>query len=115
MDLNAAIEKLFDKAAEDYRRWSEASDRSEARIEEAIAEFRGSLAVDGGRKYLRIITERSHGGASCWGFIVIDKNHPKFSYGDLLKPASWKAPATNAARGNIFEDYAVRWTGPNYL
>jgi hypothetical protein len=28
-----------------------------------------------------------------------------------LMAKSWAAPATNFARGNIFEDYTIRWTG----
>ena len=41
----------------------------------------------------------------------------KFKAGDLLKAASWAAPARNKARGNILKgDYSwVRWTGPEYL
>jgi deoxyadenosine/deoxycytidine kinase len=31
--------------------------------------------------------------------------------GDILMAKSWAAPATNFARGNIFEDYTIRWTG----
>ena len=36
--------------------------------------------------------------------------------GDILKPASWKAPAMNAPRGNVFEEGSpMNWTGPLYL
>jgi hypothetical protein len=35
--------------------------------------------------------------------------------GDILKAASWNMPAQNAARGNIFGDYIVRWTGALYM
>ena len=37
----------------------------------------------------------------------------KFKAGDILKAASWKAPATNFVRGNLFEKTfdRVRWTG----
>jgi hypothetical protein len=49
-----------------------------------------------------------------WGF-VMKADDAKFKAGDILKPASWSAPARNRARGNIFGDYKIQWTGPNYL
>jgi len=41
---------------------------------------------------------------------------PRFKKGDVLKPASWRAPALNRARGNVLEgNYPMKWTGPLYL
>ena len=41
---------------------------------------------------------------------------PMFKKGDILKAASWSAPAKNRARGNILEgNYPIQWTGPLYL
>lgn len=65
-----------------------------------------------GRRYVRIVKSDNEGShRSVWGFV--DKTN-----GDVLKAASWKAPAKHA-RGNIFDlDKALAncdWTGPNYL
>ena len=62
-----------------------------------------------GKKYIKIIRDRG-----VWGFVV-KEDGPKFKKGDILKAAGYNAPATNAARGNIFEEFSVAWTGPHYL
>jgi hypothetical protein len=41
---------------------------------------------------------------------------PRFKKGDVLKAASWAAPALNQPRGNVLEgNYPMQWTGPLYL
>jgi hypothetical protein len=76
-----------------------------------IEEFNNSLSYTDGKKYIKIIRENS-----VWGFIVKDTDD-KFKRGDILKAASFAAPAKNKARGNIIDqDFSwVRWTGPEYL
>ena len=72
-------------------------------------EFRDGLGYEpGGRKYLKIVKDNS-----VWGFINL--TNPKFKEGDILKAAGWRTPALNQARGNLFEDYSVAWTGPHYI
>jgi len=52
---------------------------------------------------------------SVWGFIV-KADDKLFKAGDILKAASWSAPARNKPRGNVFTDLSwVQWTGPAYL
>ena len=75
------------------------------------------LRTSNGRRYVKIIsvrkitTDGSDGQRSVWAFI--DKTN-----GDVLKPASWAAPAKHA-RGNIYNSDNglgnVSWTGPAYL
>lgn len=71
------------------------------------------LQVDVGNKYIRLWR-----GTSCWGFISRvdgDLKGAPIKKGDLLKPATWKAPAKHA-RGNIMDGTAT-WGvyGPQYL
>ena len=76
--------------------------------ENQVAKFADNVSFHHGRKYIRVETENS-----VWGFINLGND--KFQVGDLLKAAGRNAPATNKARGNIFETYSVAWTGPHYL
>jgi len=108
--MEKQIEQLLSKIVEDYADFS--SDFNHPRI----TEFEEGLEVIEGRKYLKVIRNApaTGGQKSVWGFIV-KEDDKKFSKGDILKPASWATPARNKARGNIFEEYSIRWTGPNYL
>lgn len=69
------------------------------------------VSFEFGNKYIKII-KSFFGSSSCAGFIVCSHN-AKFPYGTLLKSASFKAPALNFSRGNIFEldNKYVPWTG----
>ena len=64
------------------------------------------ITVDVGRKFIRLWA-----GTRCWGFISrVDGDHKgaPIKKGDLLKPATWKAPAKHA-RGNI-SDGTAKWS-----
>jgi len=70
-------------------------------------EYADGFTVEYNKKYVRISANNS-----VLGFIVAVDNDKKFKKGDILKPASWKAPARNFARGNVFDGgYEIRWTG----
>ena len=105
--MNEQLDTLMDTIARDF------ANRNPNR-EEANREFRESLRVEEGRKYLKV-TKRLGTQTMVWGFIVKGDNDKLFRKGDILKAASWASPARNKARGNIFDDYDVRWTGPHYL
>ena len=71
------------------------------------------LIVEIGNKFIRLWD-----GTGCWGFIsrvVGDLKGSPIKKGDLLKPATWKAPAKHA-RGNII-DGTAQWGeyGPSYI
>ena len=77
------------------------------------AEFVKEWVVNKGSKYIKISTRN---GGSAWGFVVNTDNDKKFKKGDILKCAGYKAPARNAARGNVLDGgYLINWTGPLYL
>lgn len=63
-----------------------------------------------GTKYIHIIMEDNQRSSHSW---IVKKPDNKFKFGDILKSATWKAPARNFARGNILTgDFKnVRWVG----
>ena len=108
--LNNAMNSLLDQIALDYADWHA---RSEYGNEGDYDKMRGQLSVEEGRKYLKVI--RTDNQKTVWGFIQ-KEDDKKFRAGDILKAASWAAPARNKPRGNVLEGgYNIRWTGPNYL
>lgn len=57
------------------------------------------FSFESGSKYIRAV-KLDGSSRSAYAFIVL-RNTDKFLVGDILKPASWKTPATNLARGNV--------------
>ena len=120
--FDVAMDELLERIRADYRGFKDACarDASTDEIRDNIREemyerFANGLEIEEGRKYLKVTTTCGSNQRSVWGFIV-KKDGGKFRAGDILKAASWAAPATNAPRGNIFDEgYVVRWTGPLYL
>ena len=105
--MNDSIQTLITKINEDWDRWTKSADITNVPNSEIL--------VQEGSKYIKIV--RSDSQDMVWGFIVKTDTDKKFRKGDILKAASWAAPARNKARGNILEgDFSwVRWTGPEYL
>jgi hypothetical protein len=100
--LEEGIQNIIEAAKEDYEEWSG------GRLDT------DKYSVEEGRSYIKIIRDNS-----VHSFVVKKetvRNNKVFKVGDILKPASWKAPAMNVARGNIFEEGSpMNWTGPLYL
>ena len=114
MNMKCAIEALVEAINSDYVRSSgDLSALPEARRAhrvKMIENFKNSLSVAEGKKYIKIVKD-----GSVWGFVVNVHDDKMFRYGDILKAATWTTPTRNAARGNVFENYEVEWTGPLYL
>ena len=71
------------------------------------------ISADIGRKYARVVkNDQLNGSRSVHTFVNIEN-------GDILKSGSWKAPAPNGVRGNIFDtdlgESVVNEQGANYL
>ena len=102
MDLDLAIGMLdlIVKAKTDYYAWFGAS-------QYRIDEFNDGLRYEEGSKYIKVIIDHS-----VHSFIV-KQDGGKFRRGDILKAASWAAPAKNFARGNVLDGTLdrIRWTG----
>ena len=110
--MNKEIKALIEVIGDDYERWSrrsfEANGYNMDRFDDKIEDFRLAIEIKEGSKYIKILTD-----SSVWGFV--NKGNKDFKVGDILKAKNYRAPALNKARGNIFEDYSIAWTGPHYL
>ena len=116
MTMSDALKNYIKKIGDDYENWTLGSrsllsdDNIAKRIREnSVVEFKNGLDYNKGAKYIKVI--RRDNQTSVHSFIVNIYDDDKFKYGDILKAASWKTPARNFARGNVFEEYKVRWTG----
>jgi len=106
------IQTLIGKIKADYINWTTAGGTKELSgyFKETVDNFDDSIAVKTGRKYIKITRDNG-----VWGFIVNTDGDKLFKKGDILKAANYNTPVRNSARGNVFEDYSVTWTGPHYL
>ena len=110
VDLNDGIEKMIGAMVEDYVNWTSNTGLTEEHAEERAANFANKFEITEGRKYIKVISDRSVTA------FVMKEDDKKFRKGDILKPAGWNAPARNAARGNVLEgNYPINWPGPLYL
>lgn len=116
--MKKELDIYLNKIREDYGCFKTANtgDSIRDQVKEKMnREFEQSLEVKEGKKFIKVI--RKNNGVH--SFIVkedfVNAKGVQFKKGDILKAASWNMPAQNAARGNIFGDYIVRWTGALYM
>ena len=101
-NIKEGIQNLINASIEDYNR--------DTQNENMKQEFANSWSVKEGPKFIKLVAKHS-----VHSFIV-KKAFKHFKVGDVLKAASWKAPALNQPRGNVLEgNYPIQWTGPLYL
>ena len=122
-EVNEGMTNLLSHMKEDYHKWSmmgrtvhQNTDDFIREIEireEMEAEYGKGLHYEEHTKYIKVMSSSRGGGLCVKCFVVNTENDKKFRFGDILKPAGWKGPARNFARGNILENdfRGVRWTG----
>ena len=109
--LEQGVANMMAGAKNDYMKWSTMGGKElTGYCKEQVDNWDNKTKVSQGKKYIKIVQ-----GNSVFCFIV-KEDFKHFKKGDVLKAASWNAPALNRARGNVFEGlYPMQWTGPLYL
>lgn len=104
-DFAFAVEDYLQYIMGDYCGWNTNETEVGAQMRD---EFILSLRVDVGSKYAKVV----RGGSGVHSFIVL-RDGGKWKKGDILKAATWAAPATNFARGNVLtKAYGIiTWAG----
>ena len=101
-NIKDGIAKLIAASIEDYNKFCDNKNMQ--------SEYANAWQVKEGPKYIKLISKNM-----VHSFIV-KKAFKHFKVGDVLKAASWAAPALNQPRGNVLDgNYHMQWTGPLYL
>lgn len=106
-DIEVGLNELEQALVKSYYGWYSLTDMDSSDKDPI------KITFEKGRNYARIVRD----GRSAVGFVCLVDNPKKgFVVGDILKSASWNAPATNFARGNLFREgwqKCVNWAGIN--
>ena len=107
-EIKTSLRRYLDHIYTDYTAWMNRGKFGKIETKERmIADFAESLSFKMGSKYVKVVQR-----GAVHSFIVNTNDDPKFAFGDILKSASYSAPARNFARGNIFDEtYGATWTG----
>ena len=104
-DIKNGVEALMEVAKASYKNWSNGGDTIRKEMYERYCD---RMKYKPGSKYIKVLS-----GGGVHSFVVNTDKDKKFKRGDILKAASYNAPARNFARGNVFENSfeCVNWTG----
>ena len=98
-ELATALIGLKDVIVADYAKFLKEIDGSKDKF---------GIEFEAGSKYVKIVSISGGGSRSVHCFV-------EKANGNILRAASWKAPARNFIRGNVFDQASyinrVRWTG----
>ena len=98
-ELATALIGLKDVIVADYARFLKEIDGSKDKF---------GIEFETGSKYVKIVSISGGGSRSVHSFV-------EKANGNILRAASWKAPARNFIRGNVFDQASyinrVSWTG----
>ena len=110
-NLKDGITNMMNGAKDDYIRMSTSGGKELTGYSlEQVEQWDNKTKVSEGKKYIKIVQ-----GNSVFAF-VMKEDSGRFKKGDILKAASWRAPALNSPRGNVLTgNYPIQWTGPLYL
>ena len=106
--LDEGIQNLIEASNKDYNNFCDNQSMQE--------QYSQSWRVEPGQKFIKLVSKDT-----VHSFIVKQDMYTpggqlRFKKGDVLKAASWRAPALNRARGNVLDgNYLMKWTGPLYL
>ena len=116
--MKTEIENYLAFIANDYAKWTnlvDSPDENDKRNSAAlVSEFCAGLTITEGNKYIKVVTNRyGHSDTCSVHSFIVKKDDGKFKAGDILKAASWAAPAKNFSRGNVLTGNfgSVRWAG----
>jgi hypothetical protein len=111
-DLDIALTMYADHLIKNYNQWNKNAASSATAGQFGAIDGKYDVWFERGRKFIKVV-KSSWGSRSVHSFICIQP-HGKFQFGDILKAASWAAPAKNFARGNVLNPssyFQHRWTG----
>ena len=110
--LEQGINNMMAGAKDDYIKMSTSNGKKElvGYSKEQVDNWDHNTTIFPGKKYIKIVQ-----GTGVFAFVMKeDSGHLK--KGDILKPAGYRAPAKNSARGNILSgNYYIQWTCPLYM
>ena len=109
--LGSGIVNMIQGAKDDYIKMTTSGGRElTGYSKEQVDNWENSFRLETGQKFIRVVR-----GNGVFAFIV-KEDDGRFKKGDILKPAGYRAPAKNSARGNILSgNYYIQWTGPLYM